>query len=611
MHSKVKDKQHSLRDKLIGLGEHSMRKNYYAELQQSLDQLHASEELNQAILRSLYSPIAVLDNSGNIITVNDAFIKFVYELSGKKQDFINNINVIEICQQSVFQAAHWKKIVVGLKKVLLGLKENFSMEFNQQLKDGKHWFLLQAVPLKSKQGGVVIALIDITEHKKIEEKIEFLAYHDSLTNLPNRILFKKQLSAALKKAKQKQKNTAVLFLDLDRFKFINDSLGHNIGDFLLKSAANRLVSCLRKDDVISRMGGDEFIVLLSEIDSEEDAVQISKKIITAMQKPFNINGLNLHVSTSIGIAIYPKDGRDEETLLKNADTAMYHAKEKGRNNYQLYNQSMYNQAIKLLKMENSLRKALELNEFTLHYQPKVNVNSKKVIGVEALIRWQHPKHGIISPAEFIPLAEEIGLIIPIGEWVLRTACNQNIAWQQSGLPPIRMAVNLSAKQFLQTDFKKIIADILQETGLEAQWLELEITENIAMHNIKLVSKILQELKSMGIHISLDDFGTGYSSLSFLKKMPIDMLKIDRSFITDITSDADNAAIVAAAIAMAHSLKLKVVAEGVETAEQLQFLKKLKCNEVQGFLFSEPVTQEKIAKMLKLKQFNIDPAPTSL
>ncbi len=454
---------------------------------------------------------------------------------------------------------------------------------------------------------------DITERKRAEEQIYNLAYFDSLTGLPNRLLFKEHLGHALAHATRTNKVAAILFLDLDRFKQINDTLGHSIGDKLLQRVAECLVICVRKCDTIgrgrgddlassvSRLGGDEFTVLLTDIDTVQEAARVALRIINTVSQPFNLDGHEVIITTSIGISLYPDDGKDVVTLIKNADTAMYHAKDQGRNNFQFYNQSMNSTAYERLVLENHLRKALEREEFVLYYQPQFDIATAEILGVEALIRWRHPDLGMVSPAVFIPLAEETGLIIQIDEWVLKTACAQNKAWQEAGLPPIIMAVNLSGQNFIRKNLLGIIARIIDDTRLDPHYLELELTESVLMKNARETATTLRVLKDMGLHISIDDFGTGYSSLSYLKRFPLDTLKIDQSFIREVTSDPDNAAITTAIIAMAHSLKLRVVAEGVETEEQLAFLRDHGCQAMQGFLYSRPLPAAEVVQFIQEKR----------
>ena len=445
---------------------------------------------------------------------------------------------------------------------------------------------------------VTYVLRDLSERKRFEEQLLHMANHDALTGLANRNLLLDRLELTLAQARRNESLTAVLFLDLDRFKIINDTLGHAFGDLLLKSTAERLQSCVRDEDTIARLGGDEFIVLLADLHNLQDAAIVAQKIIDALSQPILLEGSEIFVTTSIGITLFPHDGNDGNSLLKNADTAMYRAKEQGRNAYQFYTADMNAQASARLTMETGLRKALGREEFLLHYQPQVDLNTGNIVGVEALLRWRHPQMGLISPDEFIPMAEETGLIIPIGEWVLYTACAQCRNWPDAGCGPLRIAVNLSARQFRQKDLADTVARILNETGLDPRCLELELTESILMQNASATIATLQALSSLGIQISIDDFGTGYSSLSYLKRFPINALKIDRSFVRDITSDPDDAAITTAIIAMAKSLNLKVIAEGVETAEQLAFLRRHQCDNGQGYYFSQPVAAEAFALYLR-------------
>ncbi|MGZ5149184.1 MAG: putative bifunctional diguanylate cyclase/phosphodiesterase [Burkholderiales bacterium] len=449
---------------------------------------------------------------------------------------------------------------------------------------------------------------DITERKRAAEQIRQLALYDSLTGLPNRHLFKQQLSHAIACAQRGGQGLVVLSLDLDRFKRVNETLGHGGGDHLLKDAASRLSKSLRatdyvaRDDLdgihqcVARPGGDEFTVLLS-VEQTEDAAKVARRILEALSEPFVVDAAEIVVSASIGIAVYPLDGSDAESLLKNADAAMHHAKEQGKNNYQYYNGEMNSSALERLALESDLHRALERNEFTLHYQPKIELIGGSIVGVEALIRWRHPERGLVSPVEFIPVAEETGLIIDIGEWVLRSACAQLRAWDQSGHTAVPVAVNISAKQFLQRDIAETVMRALREHGVPPHLLELEITESTAMHNVEATSTTLRELKALGVHIAIDDFGTGYSSLSYLKRLPIDSLKIDRSFVTGLPEDQDDASIAHAVITMAHALRLKVVAEGVENKAQLDFMAANGCDEMQGFYFSRPLPAEECTQLL--------------
>ena len=443
------------------------------------------------------------------------------------------------------------------------------------------------------------------EAQKLAEQIEsakvqlnHLAHHDVLTNLPNRMLLHDRLNQAIEVARRQNRQLAVMFLDLDGFKHINDSLGHAVGDELLRSVAQRLVACVRQSDTVSRQGGDEFVLLLPLIEHAEDAARSGQKILEALALPHPVDGQDLHISVSIGISIYPTDGQDAETLLKSADTAMYHAKENGRNNYKFFKQDMNARAVQRQSIEASLRRALDRQEFVLHYQPKVDLRSGAIVGVEALIRWQHPTLGLLLPNQFIAIAEDCGLILPIGRWVLREACRQTRTWLEMGLPPIIVAVNTSATEFRTKDFLDYVRTTLEETDLAPRYLELELTEGVLMRDAASTDRVLNALAATGVKLAIDDFGTGYSSLSYLSRFPIDSLKIDQSFVKQITSNPDDATIVSAVISMGKSLRQRVIAEGVESPEQYAFLLAQQCDEGQGYYFSRPVPAEALAALLQ-------------
>lgn len=440
-----------------------------------------------------------------------------------------------------------------------------------------------------------VMLRDITERKRYEEMIKYQAFYDSLTALPNRLLLKDRIALEISHSRHVNQSLAIMYLDLDRFKLINDTLGHDIGDRLLNEVAKRLKSCVNEADTVARIGGDEFVILLPGIIREESIGNMANKILEAIREPLLIDSHELYISVSIGVTIYPDDGRDDETLLTNADVAMYRAKEKGKNNFQLYTPALNAKALERLAMENSLRRALDYKEFVVYYQPKVNTQTEQIIGMEALIRWQHPNWGLVPPLKFIPLAEETGLIVPIGEWVLRTACAQNKAFQNAGLPPLTVAVNLSALQFQLQDLTQMVSKVLEETGLDPHYLELEITESIAMQNVDHTIRMINELKEMGIKFSIDDFGTGYSSLGQLNSFSVNKLKIDKSFVNKIDGLKDNSIIASTVLALGKSLELGVVAEGVENQEQVNFLKLNKCDEMQGYFFGKPMPNEEFER----------------
>jgi len=446
--------------------------------------------------------------------------------------------------------------------------------------------------------GAVVVFRDVSAARAMSLQIAHSAEHDFLTGLPNRMLLSDRIRQAIVNAQRHSKQVAVLFLDLDGFKHINDSLGHSVGDKLLQSVGKRLVDCGRAADTVSRQGGDEFVVLLSEVEHSEDAAIAACRMLTAVAEPHAVDEQELHVTTSIGVSIYPDDGLDPETLIKNADTAMYQAKENGRQSYQYFKPAMNARAVERQSIEASLRRALARREFSLHYQPKVNFASRAITGSEALLRWAHPTLGAVSPAQFIPIAEDCGLILPIGNWVLRQACHQARVWADAGLPATTMAVNVSAREFRSENFLEQLFVILDETGMDPTLLELELTESVLMKHVDSAAAILRTLRDRGVRVAVDDFGTGYSSLSYLRRFPIDALKIDQSFVGQIAAGGDDASIVTAVIGMARSLRLRVVAEGVETLAQLEFLEAQKCDEAQGYYFSRPVPAPEFADLLR-------------
>lgn len=440
---------------------------------------------------------------------------------------------------------------------------------------------------------------DITDRKQSEELIHHLAYHDALTDLPNRRMYTQHLSREIMQAKRFQSNLAVLFLDLDRFKDVNDSFGHDVGDLLLVEAANRLKACLRPTDVVARLGGDEFTVLLSQLADREEAAALANQIMEALQRPFILQDHSFNVSCSIGIALYPQDGDNADDLLKRADTALYTVKSRGKNGYDFFDPTMEAKSLERILMENELRKAIEQEQFQIYYQPKIDIATDTLTGMEALVRWVHPELGVIPPNRFIPIAEETGMIIALGEWILRQACRQNKIWHDQGYL-LKVSVNLSARQIYQKDLVEMIKQILAETELAAEWLELEITESIFV-KMEEATAVLQQIRDIGIHISIDDFGTGYSSFSYIKSLPVDTIKIDASFIRDIHHNQESQAIVKAIVTIAQSLNMNVIAEGIELNDQAAALQQNGCDHGQGYLFSRPLATDDFERYLRKDQ----------
>ncbi len=516
------------------------------------------------------------------------------------------------------EAAHWRENAADSREDAAHRREGAAQtrEGEAQVREGAatareggiHLAETQAasddhiIMLQQANAHLVTAAI---EAQKLTEQIQtaqagmdHLAHHDVLTDLPNRLLLQDRLNQAIELARRQGRQVAVMFMDLDRFKHINDSLGHAVGDQLLRSVAQRLVSCVRHSDTVSRQGGDEFVLLLPYIEHAEDAALTARKMLAAFAQPHSIDWHNLHIGASIGISIYPNDGQDVETLLKCADTAMYYAKENGRNNYKFFEQSMNVRAVERQSIEVSLRRALERQEFVLRYQPKINLQTGTLVGVEALLRWQHPQRGLLMPEQFVSIAEDCGLIVAIGRWVLRSACSQAQAWLQADLPRITMAVNTSILEFRAADFLDNIRTMFAETHFDPHYLELELTESVLMRDAESTDSTLHGLANLGIKLAVDDFGTGYSSLSYLRKFPINTLKIDQSFVNGMTTHPDDAAIVRAVISMGKSLKLRVIAEGVETAEQHAFLLAEQCDEGQGYYFGYPLEADEVATFLR-------------
>ena len=441
---------------------------------------------------------------------------------------------------------------------------------------------------KGNVSGVIGKILDLTDRKRAEQQMEYQSYHDSLTGLANRRLFQEHLTLALALAQRKRRPVAVLFLDLDNFKVVNDSLGHTLGDTLLREIATRLKGSVREGDVVARVGGDEFTIVLQELEKKEDAASMAQRVLRIIAEPIDIDGQRLYITASVGITVYPEDGEDAETLLKNADNAMYRAKAVGRNCYEMSTQELSRSMQERLTLESGLHQAMERNEFEVYYQPQIDIRTMRIVGMEALLRWRHPERGLMSPGSFLSVAEERGFIVLIGDWVLRTALQQARAFRDLGFPDFRVAVNLSARQFRELSLVENIESAIKQARIEPECLELEITESVAMENVDLTFKVLERLRRTGISIAIDDFGMGHSSLSYLKRFPIDCLKIDRNFVEDLPDRFEDAAIVRSVIELAQGLNLRVIAEGVETKPQLDFLKEHGCREVQGFYFGFPV-----------------------
>lgn len=564
-----------------------------------LERKLAEEELvkTNAILKATHEAsddgLLIVNDKREIVSYNQRFAD-IWNLSGQLADLENEEQLLTRLQPLLRDPAQFTARVNELYAHPLMRSHDVV-----RLTDGRilEMYSKGILLADGQPYGRVWYFRDITEQQRYEEQIKQKSYHDPLTGLPNRVLFDDRLSQSLVQAKRSRNKLAVYCLDLDRFKKINETLGHDIGDRVLQQVAKRLGECLREGETLTRLG-DEFIIMRPELHQVQEAAKLAQIILDAFSQPFLVDGYELFISPSIGMSIYPNDGTDGPTLLKHANTAMRRAKEKGRNTYQLYMPMMNQQAYESLALESDLRKAVERGELQVYYQPRVHLASGQLVGMEALVRWHHPELGLIPPARFIPLAEETGLIVQIDEYVLRTACTQNKAWQDAGLPPLRVAVNLSARQFMHKDVAATVAHLLSETGLDPRYLELEITESSAMHDAEAAVATLQRLKELGIHLAIDDFGTGYSSFNYLKQFPIDTLKIDRSFVRDIHTDPGDAEIVSAIIMLARSLKLNVVAEGVETEAQRLFLKRKKCEEMQGFLVSPPLPPRQFEERLR-------------
>jgi diguanylate cyclase (GGDEF)-like protein/PAS domain S-box-containing protein len=559
----------------------------------AIEKLRESEERFASTMELAAIGIAHVEQGGRFRYVNPQLC----EMLGYTEAELRSMTVKEISHPGDVNVTDELRDQLRAGKI-----KSFKMEKRYLRKDGSPIWVGLTIACKRDRSGQCLYDIsiveDISDRKGAEERIQYLATHDGLTGLPNRVMFGQLLGLAIETARRYDRKAAVLFIDLDRFKVINDTLGHEAGDVLLREMAARLRECLRASDVVARLGGDEFVVLLQEINSAEQATVVARNILSVVMKPVDILGQECRVTASIGICMHPADGQDDHAIMKNADMAMYLAKEEGKNTFAFFSERMKPQSIERLTLETSLRRALELEEFALHYQAKVDFKTGVITGVEALLRWHNPELGAISPARFIPLAEETGLIVPIGKWVLRTACRQSVAWRNEGLPPVRMSVNLSMRQLNDEGLVREIAAVLAETGMEPSMLELEVTESSIMHNAARAVDVLTAIKDLGVRLAIDDFGTGYSSLAHLKRFPIDTLKVDRSFIREVPNDAEDKAIAEAIIAMGKTLSLTVVAEGVETPQQQAFLSEKLCDEMQGYYFSTPVAAQDFAELLR-------------
>ncbi|MEO5692114.1 MAG: EAL domain-containing protein [Usitatibacter sp.] len=561
----------------------------YKETERALE---ASEARFRVLTESSIDLISVVDADGRIVYQSPA----LRHLLGYEPAETVGRNLSELVHRDDLDLA-----MAAFRRVIDARQTMEPIEFRLRHRDGM-WRTFESLGTNCLSNphihGVVFNSRDVTDRKVIQQRIQHLAYHDNLTGLPNRSLLQDRLAHSIARAERTSKKVAVLFLDLDNFKNINDTLGHDVGDELLRQVSRRLTDCVRLEDTIARQGGDEFIVLLDSLEDSRGASIVAQKVLSALRQSFTLTGLEQHVSGSVGIALYPEDGRDAQTLMKNADTAMFHGKGQGKNTYQYFTAQMNIAVKRRMTLESALRRAVMQKDFVLHYQPQIDLESGEIVAVEALVRWKTEDSGTVMPGDFIPLAEETGLINELGEWVLREGCRQAAEWQSMGLPPRRMAINLSARQFGDRNFLDMVTRVLAETGLEPQYLELEITESQVMRQTEGMIMLLTKLSQMGVQLAIDDFGTGYSSLSYLKRLPIQKLKIDQSFVRDITVDPNDTAIVVAIINMARSLDLETIAEGVETAGQLALLRSKGCRTGQGFYFSAPVRAEALYPLLK-------------
>lgn len=589
------------RDKFRGVIQRISISNKKLEMshKQIENKLYVRNEQYDSLINNIDLGISIINSEYRILMVNAAHGRFY---NRDEKDFINKECFRELAKRDSICSTCPGTIAMatGMPSVVedVGTREDGS-SFTVRIK---------ACPIFDEDGKArkfIEVVEDITDRKRSEQEIEKLAYFDTLTDLPNRLLVKDRLNQHLVYAKRYNEQVGVIFIDLDHFKRINDTKGHTSGDELLKAVAKRLVKTVRENDTVARLGGDEFVIVCPGIRHEQDIAYIAQKILNTFSMSFKVEGKKTFITASMGIAFFPLDGLSVGKLLRNADTAMYAAKEQGRNNYQFFSQEMNQKAVALMELENNMRQALERKEFYLLYQPQINLESGEVVGVEALLRWNHPQMGLVLPDIFIPVAEDTGIIIQIGEWVLRTACQQLKSWHEMGFSSLRVAVNISGQQFKQKNFTNMVEDILMEVHLKPNSLELEITESILIANVEHTTKILNKLKDTGVGLAIDDFGTGYCSLNYLQNFPINRIKIDKSFICEITRNQNNAAITEAIIALSNSLGLCVIAEGVEEIEQLNFLRERKCYEMQGYLFSKPIPVDELDKFLSINMMRLD------
>ena len=561
------------------------------ETQRAQRELRDSEARYRLIVETAEEGILILDPNNDVVFANAK----ISSMLGYSLDEMRGRSVFDFMDEGVRVQARQ-----NFMRRRQGIREQLDFCF-KRMNGGELWAIVAANPIfegDERYLGMLAMVTDITERKRAEDHLAYLAHHDSLTGLPNRTLFNDRLQQALLDAERRERLVAILFMDLDRFKNINDTLGHEAGDALLCVVASRLKECIRSGDTIARLGGDEFVIVLSGVAHIDDAARIAQKILDTFNQPFTIAGHELFLTASIGITLYPFDDKGVEGLVKNADVAMYRAKQQGRNTYQFYAAEMTAKSHENLALENALRVAIERDELVLHYQPMIDLANGEVSGVEALLRWHHPEQGLVMPDKFIPIAEESGLIVSIGEWALRTACVQAKIWQDRGYIPLRMAVNLSARQFYQRNLAEVISLALNDSGLDPHWLELELTESLLMQNAELTYATLNKLSAMGVRLSIDDFGTGYSSLSYLKRFSLDTLKISYSFVRDVPGDPDDVAIISAIIAMAHTLEMRVIAEGVETEVQRKFLETQGCDAFQGHVYGPAVPSDEFTRYLQ-------------